>query len=194
MSNFIRFLFVTLLFSSFAAHAYSYAEAEDPMTAVFKDGVKAVQTSNWGDVSSQVAKGMSLQKGHLFEANYLQADFDQAIQKKNDSRAIELFANLVYVSIREKMHRVTKNFADIKANKSRLALARKSYLDILDGNVKKQDSTKSKEILSQFSVALTALGNPGLFGIGARAPDPTAYQKAVKMIETLIIASFPKFT
>jgi hypothetical protein len=181
-------------FISPALQAYSYAEAADPMTLIFKAAISQAQAQQWDGVKESSMKGINLQKGHLFPADSLQPAFDKAISAKNLSQTAEIFANLVYISIREKLHRNIKDgFGNIKDNKSRLGLARKSYLDILDGNVKKLDSKVSQQILQQFSLALGALGNPGLFGIGQRSPDEDAYKSAIKMIETLIQQAFPAF-
>lgn len=174
--------------------AYSYAEAEDPMTQIFQSAVVAAKDGKWGDVSGLAKKGVGMQKGHIFEAEHLASRFDSAIAEKDVSKTAETFANLVYLSIREKLHQNTKeNLSKYKNAKARLKLARKSYIDVLDGNVKKQDAGRSQSILSKFNVALESIGNPGLFGIGKKKPDKAAYGKAIKEIEALIVESFPSF-
>lgn len=177
-----------------AAGAYSYAEAEDPMAVVFKDGVVAAREGRWGDARKKFEEGVALQKGHHFRADGLRPGFEAAVTEKNVSRTAEIFANLVYLSIREKLHaNIRAGLGDFNKGKSRLALARKSYLDVLDGNVRSRDPGASGEILKSFDKALEALGNPGLFGIGEKKPDPAKYGNAVKKIENLIEKAFPSF-
>lgn len=183
-----------LLLSSAPVHGYSYAEAEDEMALLFQSAVVAAKDGKWGEVSGLAKKGIGMQKGHLFSADYLAPRFNKAVAEQNVSAAAETFANLVYISIREKLHRNSKDsFKDHKGAKARLNLARKSYLDVLDGNVKKQDPKRSSDILGQFDATLQSIGNPGLFGIGKREPDPAAYGRAVETIESLVMQSFPVF-
>lgn len=184
-----------LLFSwTGTAFAYSYAEAEDPMVKLFKSAVAAASDGNWKEVSSLSKKGIALQQNHVFPANHIAPRIENTIAEKNVSKTAEHFANLVYLSIREKLHQNRKeNFNNFKNSKARLQLAYKSYLDVLDGNVKKQNKNRSSMILEQFKIALAGLGNPGLFGIGKKSPDPTKYDQAVTTIEGLVIKSFPSF-
>lgn len=176
------------------AFSYSYAEAEDPMVIIFREGLIAATEGKWDLARKKSEEGISAQKGHLFEADKLKPEFSKAIEKRELSKTAELFANLVYISIREKLHRCMRDgLKDFKNDKARLGLARKSYMDALDGNVKKQDAKRSEAILKQFDTALAALGNPGLFGIGAKQSDPGGFEKAVKNIEKQIIISFPGF-
>lgn len=184
-----------LLFSwTGTAFAYSYAEAEDPMAKLFKSAVVAARDGNWKKVSSLAQKGVALQQKHFFTADHIATRIENTIAEKDVSKTAEHFANLVYLSIREKLHQNRKeNFSNYKNAKARLQLAHKSYLDILDGNVKKQDAAMSSTIIAQFKTALTGIGNPGLFGIGKKAPDPDKYDQAVKTIEELIVKSFQSF-
>ncbi|VAX20958.1 hypothetical protein MNBD_NITROSPINAE04-1241 [hydrothermal vent metagenome] len=189
---------LALLFFSLSwphtAFSYGYAEAEDEMVIIFREGLIAASEGNWDLARKKSKEGISAQKGHLFEADKLGPEFNVAIEKKDTSKTAELFANLVYISIREKLYRCMRDgLKDFKNNKARLGLARKSYIDALDGNVKKQDPKKSEAILKQFDIALEAVGNPGLFGVGARQADPEGFEKAVNNIDKQIMLSFPRF-
>jgi len=187
---------VSLLFFLNAANAsaYSYAIAEDPMAVIFKAAVNAAKEGKWDQVSKKASEGIAMQKGHLFEANHLQPSFQDMIGKKDVSGTAEVFANLVYISIVEKLHRNQKEkLKDIKNSKDRMVLARKTYLDILDGNVKKENPARSVAILNEFQKAFDKIGNPGLFGIGKKDPDPAGYEQAVKKIEEFLLKAFPGF-
>ncbi len=189
-------LAVALLLFSWkgTAFAYSYAEAEDPMVKLFKSAIAAATDGNWNEVSGLAKKGIALQQNHAFPADHIAPRIEKSIAEKDVSKTAELFANLVYLSIREKLHQNSKeNFSNFKSSRARLQLAYKSYLDVLDGNVKKQDAARSSTIITQFKTALTGIGNPGLFGVGKKAPDTAKYDQAVKSIEYLIVESFPSF-
>ncbi len=165
------------------------------MVKIFQSAVVAAKKGKWEEVASLADKAIAMQKGHIFEANGLAPRLNKTIEVSDVSGTAEIFANLVYISIREKLHRNSKeNFSDYKNAKARLSLARKSYIDVLDGNVKKRDKGRSSAILEQFDAALAGIGNPGLFGLGKKEPDREGYDRAVKRIETLIAASFPDFT
>ncbi len=177
------------------ANAYSYAEAEDAMVTIFREGVVAAREGKWGAVKIKSEEGISLQRGHIFNADALSPSFDQAIAKKDVAKTAGLFADLVYISIREKLTQCKKEgFKHFKNDKGRISIARKSYIDVLDGNVRKQDAKRSEAILSQFDMALSAIGNPGLFGIGAKPADPAGFEKAMTAIEKMITSSFAEFT
>ncbi len=193
MSTVIAILIVC--FSAVNSFGYGYAEKEDPMVGLFKQAVAAAKKGNWTAVKANIDKGIAQRKGEMFEAEHLKPRFDKAIEAKDISVMAETFANLVYLSIREKLHATTKDkFSNYKNAKKRLQLARKSYMDVLDGNVKKKNPSRSKQILGSFNTALKALGNPGVFGVGKKAPDPEAYKKQVSRIEGLIEKSFPSFS
>lgn len=185
---------VAVLANVAPADAYSYAEQDDPMAALFKSAVVAAREGKWDEVAKMAEQGIDMQKGHMFEADKLGLRFKSFISEKDISKTAETFANLVYLAICEKLHRNKKeNFRDYKNAKARLRLARKSYMDVLDGNVKKQDAKRSVAILGQFGTALESIGNPGLFGIGKKEPNPAEYENSVKAIKSLIVESFPAF-
>lgn len=164
------------------------------MVQIFQSAVVAAKDGKWGEVSELAKKGVAMQKGHLFPADSLAGRLKESINKKDVSGSAELFANLVFLSIREKLHQNLKeNLRNYKSTKARLQLARKSYIDVLDGNVKKRDAARSQSVLGKFDSALKSIGNPGLFGMGVKKPDLGGYKKAVKEIETLIAESFPSF-
>ena len=143
-------LAVTLLLFSWTgiAFAYSYAEAEDPMVKLFRSAIAAATDDNWNEVSGLSKKGIALQQNHIFPADHIAPRIENSIAEKDVSKTAEHFANLVYLSIREKLHQNRKeNFSNFKNAKARLQLAYKSYLDVLDGNVKKQNKDRSSTIL-----------------------------------------------
>ncbi|MBI4665590.1 MAG: hypothetical protein HY751_04175 [Nitrospinae bacterium] len=188
------FLILSVFFYASSAFAYGYGEKEDPMATIFKSAVSSARAGQWGDVVKLADEGVALQKGHLFEADKLVPKIRDSVTKKDVSATAAHLANMVYLSIREKLWRNLKDGeGNFKTSKSRLAMARQSYLDVLDGNVKKQSPERSKAILEQFDKALVAMGNPGVFGVGKKAADPVAGEQAVKTIENLIERTFPGF-
>ncbi|VAX16189.1 hypothetical protein MNBD_NITROSPINAE02-298 [hydrothermal vent metagenome] len=177
-----------------SAFAYGYAEAEDPMVVLFKSALVEAKNDRWGEVAKLADKGVKSFKDHLFEAEALSPRFADAVKTKNLNLVAETFANLVYVSIRNKIHsNLRENFKNFKNAKSRLSMARKSYIDVLDGNVKKQDAKRSESILKEFDKALEALGSPGLFGVGKKEANAKLYKEAVNAIEASIEKTFKSF-
>lgn len=196
MRNVFAFVATTAIIAFWSTEAlpYSYAEAEDPTSVIFRSALLAAKKGDWREVEKLADEGVHSFKEHIFEAEGLSPKFNKAIDEKNISKMAETFANLAYISIRNKLHsNIKENFANYKTSKSKLFMARKTYLDILDGNVKKHDPQRSDEILKQFNAALKGIGNPGLFGIGKIEPDIKTYKLAVKTIEGLIEKSFPSF-
>jgi hypothetical protein len=185
----IAAVFVVLI-NTAPANAYSYGEEQDPMVVMFKSAIVAAKNGKWDEVSKLSEKGINMQRGHKFEAGMLAPRFQSAIEAKSISKTALTFANLVFLSVREKLH---EDLGDYKNTKARLELARKSYKDVLDGNVKKKDAQRSAAILMQFDGALKSIGNPGLFGATKMEANPAAYKRSVKTIESLIEESFPAF-
>lgn len=190
------------LFAAFAltvawagtAMAYGYGEAEDPMVTLFKKGVAAARSGDWGSARKTAQESLAAHKGHIFEGTALGPKFDAAIARKSVGDTGELFANMVYLSILEKLYRIKQEkLSDFKSDKARLALARKAYLDVLDGNVKKRDAALSGALLGHFDAALEALGNPGLFGVGAKPADAEKFDGAMSAIEQGLGKVFPGF-
>lgn len=172
------------------AKAYSYGEKQDPMVTLFKSALVAAKGGKWGELSKLAKKGIKMQDGHKFDAKALAPRFETAIAAKSVGKTAETFANLVYLSVREKLH---DDLKDYNSTKSRLKLARKSYMDVLDGNVKKKDAARSAKIQKHFDSALDSIGNPGLAGAAKKPVDQKAYDSSVKEIEALIKKSFPGF-
>lgn len=181
---------LVVLVNAAPANAYSYGEQEDPMVTLFRSAVVAAKGGKWDKVSDLAEKGIKMQKGHKFEANNLAPRFKSAIAAKSISKTAETFANLVFLTIREKLHADLKDYSTSKA---RLNLARESYTDVLDGNVKKKDAKRSAKIQKHFDSVLESIGNPGLAGAKKKSMDQAAYKKSVKAIEALIEKSFPAF-
>jgi len=193
MRNIVLILSLVIAWAG-TAMAYGYGDVEDAMVTVFKKGVAAARSGDWGGARKSAQEGLAIQKGHIFEGTALAPKFDAAIGKKNMGETGELFANLVYLTILEKLYRIKQEkFVDFKNDKARLALARKSYLDVLDGNVKKRDAALSASLLGQFDAALEALGNPGLFGVGAKPADSEKFDRAMEAIEQGLGKVFPGF-
>ena len=200
MINKYRLPFCILLSLTFSLHyfdtasAYSYTDTKDPMANMFRSAIVAAKEGNWAKVSNLASKGIAMQENHIFNAEFLASRFESAIDEKDIPKTAEYFANLVYLSILEKLHRNRKeNFKNFISSKARIGLALSSYRSILAGNIKKKDEFLSSLIMKEFHVLLASIGNPGFFGAAKKKSEPDKYDQALENIEGYIEEVFPSF-
>lgn len=176
------------------AMAYGYAEAEDPVMALFRDGVSAAGAGDFTKAAARATESLAIIKNHKHSGAGLAPKISAAAASKNLSAMAELMANIVYLSTKEKLEvNIDSGLKQFNESKTRLMLARKNYLDALDGNIKKNQPAVSGKIMEWFDQALAALGNPGLFGLGRKPADLEKFTQAARNIEAAIEGFYTRF-
>ena len=176
------------------AAGYGYAEAEDPVVAMFRDGVTAARKGDFGQAAAKSREALALISGHRHSGAALASGIDEAAGAKDAPAMAEILANVVYLSLKEKLEaNIDSNLKNFTECKARLFLARKNYLDVLEGNLKKNRPEDGQTILREFDTAMAALGNPGLFGIGQKPADLKMFTGAARNIEQTIERFYTRF-
>ena len=200
IAQFWLLLFLAWPIALVQAEGYGYGTgAEDPLIKAFQNVVKDGKTGNWPKVSQHV-KGIEVPLKNLKEYFKidLQTKLEAGIRSQDIQVVVKSMAHLIFLAIKEKFYwNLKENLSDPAASLSRLKLAKRYYTDILMGNVKNLDgrhqSNLNESILAEFENSFKALGNPGVFGMGAIPPKPDEFKESTLRIEGKILKAFPYF-
>ena len=183
MKNLLKVLFV-LFVSTSQVFAYSYAAAGKELSIDLKEGIlKAV---NAKDFKSAL---------EIFEKNkvhykYLNDDFKKGLYvnletslKNKDSKNINKYLELSFAA--EILRRVDGGYKNIKIfNVSKVMLAKANkYYKLISPTLDKKTNIALKTALKNCSMSI---GNPGLFGVGAKPYDIKSYLKNENIIKEII--------
>ncbi|MFP8965808.1 hypothetical protein ACKC9G_04450 [Pokkaliibacter sp. CJK22405] len=96
-----------------------------------------------------------------------------------DSARLDKLLNLAYkAEIERRLEGAGDNLSDYQTAKV-LVVKSKKFLDLLQSGIPADDWKRAEDALSQ---ALESIGNPGVFGVGTKAPDPKAFEAAEKSV------------
>ncbi|MCO5170660.1 MAG: hypothetical protein M9894_30385 [Planctomycetes bacterium] len=190
------------------AAGYGYTREEDPLLRAFDEAVRATRQRRF-DVARAQLHSVQWQVDELRSPDDLRVDLEPLLRRAHGEGATEAgviaaWANLVYLALLQKFHwNLREQLTDYHKARARLESAWGYYEIALAGNVRQHDAERRKQspeapsrhddVVRRFEVARAALGSPGLFGVGARAPDPKAFRAAVVAIAGHLRAVFPGF-
>ncbi|MES0868151.1 hypothetical protein [Pseudovibrio sp. SCP19] len=174
-------VFYALLISLFVAgqaHAYSYAAAgKEPLIDAREAMLKAALEGNF-----EAAKNAASEISE--ELTYLTEDYDSGLSEafesafaSQDTPALSAAINRAFIAeITRRLQAGAENLNDYQTAKV-LVVKSKRFFDSMAGELSGEKRQAADEALRQ---ALEAIGNPGVFGVGKREPDPAAYNAAVE--------------
>ncbi|KZL16170.1 hypothetical protein [Pseudovibrio sp. Ad37] len=160
------------------AHAYSYAAAgKEPLIDAREAIFKAV---NAGDFEAAKLAVNEISE----ELAYLTIDYDSGLSEafekaltSQDTATIAAAINRVFIAeITRRLQAGSENLNDYQTAKA-LVVKSKRFFDAMAGELPGKQRQAADESLR---LALEAIGNPGVFGVGKREPDPAAYNAAVE--------------
>lgn len=182
---FALMIFVGCLVSN--AMAYSYASAGKEPTLDAEDGIlNAINANDFAQAKVIFDKFAKNYK-------YLNDDFNpklydglnQAIEKKDKASIIKWLRVSIAVEIERRLDGGLKNIKKFNVSKVMLAKANKFY-KLLSSNL---DFKTNKALKKALKGCTVAIGNPGLFGVGAKPVDLELYKKnqkiAVEILKSL---------
>lgn len=197
-----------LLLAPANAWAYGYTREEDPLLKAFQVAVRSAREGDLPAAKAQVER-VKWQTDELKSPADLKLDFAPRLAAAHDAgateaRVVEAWANLVYLALLQKFHwNLQEELKDYHKAKARLDSAQAYYELALAGNVKEDDRrrreqdpkapSRHEDVVRQLEKARQALGTPGLFGVGAKPPDPAAFREATVRIAGHLNAVFPSF-
>tara|TARA_R110002072_G_scaffold3767_4_gene26956 strand:+ start:1122 stop:1772 length:651 start_codon:yes stop_codon:yes gene_type:complete len=199
-------IFLSLTWAS-ASFGYGYTREADPLLKSFQAAIRAARQGDFPAAEAE-AKKVSWQLDELRDPKDLGVDFRAAFAKAHakptEKGVVEAWVNLVYLAFLQKLHWNTREkLADYHKARPRLEAAIAYYELAFAGNLRLDDEARRKkdpkapsrhaDVVAQLKAAKTALGSPGLFGAGKRAPDLEAFQAASLRIAGHLNAVFPSF-
>lgn len=189
------------------AAGYGYTREADPLLRAFEEVVRSARQRRY-DVARGQLDAVRWQLDELRDPTDLRVDVEPVLARANEAPTeagvIGAWANLVYLALLQKLHwNMKEQLADYHKARARLDSAWAYYEVALAGNVRRHDEerrrldpgapSRHEDIVRRFEVARAALGSPGLFGTGARPPDPRAFREAAVAIAGHLRAVFPAF-
>ncbi|MGY3856316.1 hypothetical protein [Aeromonas intestinalis] len=164
------------------AQAYSYAAAgKEPLIDAREQLLTAASE---GQDASAVLAGLSEELGYLEQHHkvVLQAPLAEAIKAK-DVAATQTLLNRAYkAEIERRLEGAGQNLGDYQTAKV-LVVKSKRFLDLILPALSETDRKAADGALAK---VLEAIGNPGVFGVGAKTADPEAFKAAEQALMTVL--------
>jgi hypothetical protein len=158
------------------AHAYSYEDAgAEPLLDGREALFAAVSQGDWPGAQKAVA-AMAEDLGYLdsHEAPGIAKAFAEAIAAKDAAKVKAAFVQAASAEIARRIAGAQEQLKDYQTAKALVIKAQHFYTAVAADLA--PDASKSVD--DALKRALDALGNPGVFGVGVRPPDPAAFAAA----------------
>lgn len=180
-------LFIVAIIATMNLHAYSYAAAGKEPTIEAKEAIlKAVNADDFDGAKTIFLK---------YEKNYqyLNDEFNSklfvslknSIEKKNKKLVSKSLDLTIAAEIQRRLDGGLKNIKQFNVAKVMLAKANKFY-KLLAVSL---DDVTNKKLNNAIKKCVEAIGNPGLFGVGARPADIEVYKQnqqiAIEILQSL---------
>lgn len=191
MIRIILRLFYTLSLAAFGAtlttapaQAYSYAvEATEPLLEGRETLFQAADSGFW--MAAKISlNSMKAEIDYLDENEDpgLAERFDMAITSKDAIALRAAFNRAAADEIIRRLNGARENITDYAAAKLLVVAANRFYTAVAAD----LDPAASQIIAAQMLVAIDAIGNPGLLGVGRKPADPAAFDASRKAISAAL--------
>jgi len=180
-------LFIVAIVTSINLHAYSYAAAGKEPTIDSREAI--LKAINSDDFKSAKTAFLKYEKNY----QYLNDDFNSKLYEglkgaidKKDKADIAKWLNIsIATEIQRRLDGGLKNIEQFNISKVMLAKANKFY-KILSSSL---STSIDKDLNSALKKCIESIGNPGLFGVGAKPKNIDEYKKnqeiAVEILKSL---------
>ena len=188
-----------IIYLAFFLLGYGYTREEDPLLKGVKLAILHAKQKQWDKVGKDI-KSLSWQIEEL--RGDIKVEIGPLLQEVVATQDLAQLGkgllNLVYLALIQKFYwnqqeRLTRYIPD----KARLYSAELYYQEILAPTVRQYDAQTGRnfhrEITDYFKYLPRTLGSPGLFGIGAKAPDLQTFSQQAREIEVRLKEIFPYF-
>lgn len=185
--------------SPLPGQSYGYTKEEDPLVKGVKAAIKCARDEDaealaaavevLGPSVREVREGLSVDLAPLIGA---------AVESGDVRKVAYTLTQLAFQSMRQKLRsNLDESLADAAISRSRLDAAQFYYEELLSPTVRRADKAQEKErhrtILREFRDLRSTLGSPGLFGAGAKDPDPAAFERGAARIEARLREVYTDF-
>lgn len=177
-------LLVVLFTTSSTLYAYSYAAAGKEPTIDAKEAIiKAINANDF-------AKAKEVLKAHEKNYKYLSETFvsklysnlESSINNKDKKQIVKNLEISLGAEVQRRIDGGLKNIKTFNVAKVMLAKADKFY-KLLSLSL---DEKTNKELKKAIQSCMRSIGNPGLFGVGAKPANEEEYKKNEKIIINII--------
>jgi hypothetical protein len=158
------------------ARAYSYAAAgAEPLLDGREALFSAVSAGDW-DAARTALMGMQVELDYLDqnEDKGVSQAFHQAVADKDPKAVMAAFDRAAEDEIVRRLNGARDNLKDYQSAKVLVVKAQRFYAAVAAD----LPTEVGKTINTALQQALDAIGNPGVFGVGARPADPNAFAAA----------------
>lgn len=177
-------LLAVLFIASSNLYAYSYAAAgKEPTIDAKEEIIKAINADDF-------AKAKEVFKAHERNYKYLSETFisklypnlKKAINNKDKKQIVKNLELSLGAEVQRRIDGGLKNIKTFNVAKVMLAKADKFY-KLLSVSL---DNKTNKELKKAIKACMVSIGNPGLFGVGAKPANKEDYIKNEKIIINII--------
>jgi hypothetical protein len=164
------------------ASAYSYGDPnEEKVAEAYKEMQLKLDedppnfsaaTSLFETVKEEVDMHMGTEPGEVIM---------KSLKDQDKEATIDNMEKLLVLNIARRLESIEKNFEEYDTTKKLLAKGFATY-QALSPKVEANNAEADKEIKADFDAALSALGNPGLFGVGKKPSDIEAFKTSKQEI------------
>jgi hypothetical protein len=169
-----------------SAAAYSYAAAgKEPLIDAREAALAAIGSNDWAAAATAL-KDADEEFTYLEENHFpdLRAHLTSALEAKDEKAFRAALAESFAAEIERRLDGAKENLGDFQTSKVLVVKARR-FLDAIAGDL---EPAQQKAAVAGLDAALASIGNPGVFGVGAKPADPDAFAKA----EAAVKAAFAK--
>jgi len=187
-----RFISLSLAFlillTPLPAFAYSYGDpGKEAFAEAYKKFAEQIDAKQY-DLAEETLSAYDKEFSMYFPE--AKAAIEDGIERQDGEAAKQAYRVALRQNIERRLHFADEQFEDFGQAKLLLAKARGTY-DVLAPYVKQEEGADvSEKLYTSFDDALSALGNPGLFGVGKKPSDKPAFDTAIKDIETTVTPIF----
>jgi hypothetical protein len=175
---------------SITADAYTYGDPnKEELAEVYKKMLVeldknppdfATAKKHFGTVKKEIDMHMGKDASKIILDN---------LEEEDKQATISNMDKLLVLNIARRLENIEKNFKEYETSKRLLAKGYATY-EALAPKVEGKNPSVHKEIDSEFDNALTALGNPGLFGVGKKEADKDAFTSSKEKILSSLQTEF----
>lgn len=183
----IILLLIFCLFSFSSLHAYSYASAGKEPTLDGQDGILNAINENDFKKAQEVFSTYSKNYKYLNDDfnKDLYVSLEKAIKDKNKKDIVKWLRISIALEVERRLDGGLQNINTFNVSKVMLAKANKFY-KILSGSLEFRTNKALKKAIKN---CINSIGNPGLFGVGAKPINLKEYKKnqeiAVKILKSI---------
>jgi hypothetical protein len=171
--------------------AYSYGDPnKEDVAETFKQMLVKLNDSNpdWAGALEIYKVRRTEISSHFGES--IAVTLDKNIANKEKELLITNYKAVLVLNLKRRFDYIQKDINDYSKVKLLLAKAKGTF-DVLQPYVEAKAPNKIDDLNQAFEVALEALGNPGLFGVGEMPVKPEEFKKQADFIYQTVKPLFP---